>query len=82
MGKTETVEQIKIELALTKEIKEYEYWSHLTDAEKIEVLQYRTALVKMINDLTADTPADEDKAAVPFAAYSRPKRPSVFDRYL
>lgn len=82
MSREEIVEQLKIELAQTKEIKDYEYWSQLTDEEKVEVVLYRTSLVKMINELSKEDEA-EDKAA-PLAAYpfARPKRPSVFDRYM
>ncbi|EJX05013.1 hypothetical protein EVA_06878, partial [gut metagenome] len=38
MSREEIVEQLKIELAQTKEIKDYEYWSQLSDEEKVEVV--------------------------------------------
>lgn len=77
--KEEVIEQLKIELAQTKEIKEYEYWSQLTDEEKVEVILYRTSLVKLINELAKEEEI-EDRAAV--TPHKRPKRPSVFDRYM
>ena len=84
MSREEIVEQLKIELAQTKEIKDYEYWSQLTDEEKVEVVLYRTSLVKMINELSKeDEAAGEDRAAAPMAyPFARPERPSVFDRYM
>ena len=83
MSRKEAIEELKIELANTKEIKDYEYWSQLTDEEKVEVILYRTSLVKLINEFSAEDAESDDKAA-PFAAvpFVRPKRPSVFDRYM
>ncbi len=82
--KEEVVEQLKIELAQTKEIKEYEYWSQLTDEEKVEIILYRTSLVKLINELATGMVelevGIEDRAAQ--KPFKRPKRPSVFDRYI
>lgn len=88
MSREEMIEELKIELAQTKEIKDYEYWSQLTDEERVEVVLYRTSLVKLVNELSAVSgeveAVDEDRAAAPMASYpfKRPKRPSVFDRYM
>ena len=85
MSREEIVEQLKIELAQTKEIKDYEYWSQLSDEEKVEVVLYRTSLVKMINELSREEEEGTDEKAAPLAAaypFKRPKRPSVFDRYM
>lgn len=87
MSREEMIEELKIELAQTKEIKDYEYWSQLTDEERVEVILYRTSLVKLVNELSAvsgEVEAVEDRAAAPMASYpfKRPKRPSVFDRYM
>ena len=86
MSREEMIEELKIELAQTKEIKDYEYWSQLTDEEKVEVILYRTSLVKLVNELSAvvgEEEVAEDRAAAPMAyPFKRPKRPSVFDRYM
>lgn len=84
MSRKETIEELKIELDNTKEIKDYEYWSQLTDEEKVEVILYRTSLVKLINEFTAEEDVESDDKAVPLAVvpFVRPKRPSVFDRYM
>lgn len=69
------IETIKAELHSTAYIKEYEYWSNLTQDERIEVLEYRKTLVSLLGELRANPTSDKVKSI------SRPPRPSIFDRY-
>ncbi|MGL5745850.1 MAG: hypothetical protein ACRCXX_12000 [Cetobacterium sp.] len=85
MDYNQEIELIRAELAETKFIKEYEYWSNLTAAEKAEVNVYRKSLVADLNTLSkipAYAHEKADKSIQGVVRNTRPPRPPVFDRYV